>query len=116
MLPLKLAPGRDDSETHFTEVTEPKNETPFALVDMKHNHLDLMKESAAQAAALRRELARQGATPLGQARLEKERLEAQCSQIDRQLGAQALLDSLKIQEANPALTPSVAFNLAERRL
>lgn len=75
-----------------------------------------MRQSLSEALALRLELARQAETPLGVAHAEVEQLENECKQLNRRLGANALIDAQKIQAANPNMPADVAFNLASRGL
>ncbi len=73
-----------------------------------------MRQSENEVLALRAELARQRRSPLGVARAEVERLETEAGQMNRELGARALQDSLKIKAQNPTIPDSVAFNMAAR--
>jgi hypothetical protein len=78
------------------------------------NPLENYRRQCAEAAAMRREMERQESTPEGQARLEKERLEAECGRLQRQLGAQAMIEAQKLQAENPTLRTETALLMATR--
>ena len=81
---------------------------------MRHDPLILMRQSASQARALRAELARQAATPRGQAQLDVERLQAQFSEQEKQRGASAMTEAKRIQSSNPGIPIGTALLMAGR--
>ena len=78
--------------------------------------IERVRQNEREALALRREIARQAATPEGVAFAEKERLTAEYGQLNQRLGAQAMIEARKIQAANPTIPDTVAFNLAAKGL
>ena len=78
--------------------------------------LAYQKQQQREARAIRAELVRQSRTPEGQIRLQLEQTQSKIDELNRQRGAQALQDSLKIQAANPSIPAAVAFNMAAKGL
>jgi hypothetical protein len=57
---------------------------------------------------------RQEATPLGQLRLEKDRLQARFNEQERERGAAAMAEAKRIQAGNPGIPTVTALIMAEK--